>query len=219
MALGQKTHPTGFRLGYIKTWESRWFAKKDYARLLHEDLKIRDYVRKKLHHAGISRVEIERFTDKCRVNIHAARPAMIIGRRGQEVEVLKKELERFTNSEVFVNIMEVRPAEADAQLVSENIALQIERRVSYRRAMKKAITLALKFGVEGVKVRCAGRLGGAEIARVEWYREGRVPLHTLRADIDYGFSEAKTTYGVIGTKVWIFKGEILKGKEEEQVKL
>jgi len=186
---------------------------------LHEDLKIRDYVRKKLHHAGISRVEIERFTDKCRVNIHSARPAMIIGRRGQEVEVLKKELEQFTSAEVFVNIMEVRPAEADAQLASENIALQIARRVSYRRAMKKAITLALKFGVEGVKVRCAGRLGGAEIARVEWYREGRVPLHTLRADIDYGFSEAKTTYGVIGVKVWVFKGEILKGKEEELVKL
>ena len=217
--MGQKTHPTGFRLGYIKTWESRWFADKDYARLLHEDLKIRDYVRKKLHHAGISRVEIERFTDKCRVNIHSARPAMIIGRRGQEVEVLKKELEQFTSAEVFVNIMEVRPAEADAQLASENIALQIARRVSYRRAMKKAITLALKFGVEGVKVRCAGRLGGAEIARVEWYREGRVPLHTLRADIDYGFSEAKTTYGVIGVKVWVFKGEILKGKEEELVKL
>jgi len=218
--LGQKTHPVGFRLGYIKSWDSRWYAEKDYAKLLHEDLKIRDYIKKKLYHAGISRVEIERSTNKCRVNIYSARPAMIIGRRGQEVEVLKNELKQFTDAEIFVNILEVRPAETDAQLVSENIALQIERRVSYRRAMKKAINLALKFGAEGIKVRCAGRLGGAEIARAEWYREGRVPLQTLRADIDYGFAQAKTTYGVIGVKVWIFKGEILKGKEgKESLKL
>ena len=218
--MGQKTHPVGFRLGYIKTWDSRWYAEKDYAKLLHEDLKIRDYIKKKLYHAGISRVEIERSTNKCRVNIYSARPAMIIGRRGQEVEVLKNELKQFTDAEIFVNILEVRPAETDAQLVSENIALQIERRVSYRRAMKKAINLALKFGAEGIKVRCAGRLGGAEIARAEWYREGRVPLQTLRADIDYGFAQAKTTYGVIGVKVWIFKGEILKGKEgKESLKL
>ncbi len=218
--MGQKTHPVGFRLGYIKTWDSRWYADKDYAKLLHEDLKIRDYIKKKLYHAGISRVEIERSTNKCRVNIYSARPAMIIGRRGQEVEVLKKELQQFTEAETFVNILEVRPAETDAQLVSENIALQIERRVSYRRAMKKAINLALKFGAQGIKVRCAGRLGGAEIARAEWYREGRVPLQTLRADIDYGFAQAKTTYGVIGVKVWIFKGEILKGKEgKESLKL
>ncbi len=218
--MGQKTHPVGFRLGYIKSWDSRWYAEKDYAKLLHEDLKIRDYIKKKLYHAGISRVEIERSTNKCRVNIYSARPAMIIGRRGQEVEVLKNELKQFTDAEIFVNILEVRPAETDAQLVSENIALQIERRVSYRRAMKKAINLALKFGAEGIKVRCAGRLGGAEIARAEWYREGRVPLQTLRADIDYGFAQAKTTYGVIGVKVWIFKGEILKGKEgKESLKL
>lgn len=217
--MGQKTHPIGFRLGYIKTWESRWFAGKNYAKQLHEDLKIRDYVKKKLHHAGINRIDIERSTNKCRINIHAARPAMIIGRRGQEVETLKKELQKFTGSEVFVNIMEVRPAEAAAQLVSENIAVQLERRVSYRRAMKKAINLALKFGVQGIKVRCAGRLGGAEIARAEWYRERRVPLHTLRADIDYGFAEAMTTYGKIGVKVWLFKGEILKSGSEEQVKI
>ena len=217
--MGQKTHPVGFRLGYVKTWESRWYADKDYAKLLHEDLKIRDYVKKKLHHAGIARIDIERSTNKCRVNIHAARPAMIIGRRGQEVEVLKKELSRFTSSEVFVNIMEVRPAEIAAQLVAENIAIQLERRVSYRRAMKKGITLALKFGAQGIKVRCAGRLGGGEIARAEWYREKRVPLHTLRADIDYGFAQSKTTYGMIGVKVWLFKGEILKSGTAAQVKM
>jgi len=217
--LGQKTHPVGFRLGYVKTWESKWYADKEYAKLLHQDLKIRDYVKKKLHHAGIARIDIERSTNKCRVNIHAARPAMIIGRRGQEVELLKKELQGFTASEVFVNIMEVRPAESAAQLVAENIAIQLERRVSYRRAMKKGITLALKFGAQGIKVRCAGRLGGAEIARAEWYREKRVPLHTLRADIDYGFAQAKTTYGMIGVKVWLFKGEILKSGTEAQVKI
>jgi len=217
--LGQKTHPIGFRLGYIKTWESRWYSDKEYAKLLHQDLKIRDYIKEKLHHAGIARIDIERSTNKCRVNIHAARPAMIIGRRGQEVEVLKKELQQFTSSEVFVNILEVRPAESSAQLVAENIAVQLERRVSYRRAMKKSITLALKFGAQGIKVRCAGRLGGAEIARSEWYRERRVPLHTLRADIDYGFAESKTTYGKIGVKVWLFKGEILKSGTESQVKM
>jgi len=216
--LGQKTHPIGFRLGYIKTWESRWYADKDYAKLLHEDLKIREYAKKKLHHAGIARIDIERSTNKCRINIHAARPAMIIGRRGQEVEVLKKELQQFTQSEIFVNILEVRPAETSSQLVAENIAIQLERRVSYRRAMKKAISLALKFGAQGIKVRCAGRLGGAEIARAEWYREKRVPLHTLRADIDYGFAQSHTNYGIIGVKVWLFKGEILKSGTEGQVK-
>ena len=217
--MGQKTHPIGFRLGYIKTWESRWYADKDYAKLLHEDLKIRDYAKKKLHHAGIARIDIERSTNKCRINIHAARPAMIIGRRGQEVEVLKKELQQFTQSEIFVNIMEVRPAETSSQLVAENIAIQLERRVSYRRAMKKGISLALKFGAQGIKVRCAGRLGGAEIARAEWYREKRVPLHTLRADIDYGFAQSQTTYGIIGVKVWLFKGEILKSGADGQVKI
>lgn len=217
--MGQKTHPIGFRLGYIKKWDSRWYAERDYSRLLHEDLQIREYIKKKLYHAGISRVEIERSANKCKVNIYAARPAMVIGRRGQEVEQIKGEISRFTSSEVFVNIHEVRPAETDAQLVSENIALQIERRVSYRRAMKKAMNLALKFGVQGVKIRCSGRLGGAEIARCEWYREGRVPLHTLRADIDYGYTQAKTTYGVIGVKVWFFKGEILGAKSKEEVKI
>jgi len=217
--LGQKTHPVGFRLGYIKSWESKWFSEKDYTRLLHEDLKIRKYIKDKLHHAGISKVEIERSTNKCRVNIYSARPAMIIGRRGQEVDLLKKELQQFTKSEVFVNILEVRPAETDAQLVAENIALQIERRVSYRRAMKKAMTLALKFGAKGIKVRTGGRLGGAEIARSEWYRQGSVPLHTLRADIDYGYARAQTTYGIIGVKCWIFKGEILKGKGVQDAKL
>ena len=217
--MGQKTHPIGFRLGYIKTWESRWYADKDYAKLLHQDLKIREYAKKKLHHAGIARIDIERSTNKCRINIHAARPAMIIGRRGQEVEVLKKELQQFTQSEIFVNIMEVRPAETSSQLVAENIAIQLERRVSYRRAMKKGISLALKFGAQGIKVRCAGRLGGAEIARAEWYREKRVPLHTLRADIDYGFAQSQTTYGIIGVKVWLFKGEILKSGAEGQVKI
>jgi len=218
--LGQKTHPTGFRLGYIKSWDSRWFMKKKgYAKLLHEDLQIRDYVKKKLFHASISRVIIERSTNKCRVNIYTAKPAIVIGKRGQEVDVLRHELQRFTDAEVFINIMEVRPAETDAQLIAENIALQIERRVAFRRAMKKSMSLCTKFGGQGVKVHCSGRLGGVEIARREWYREGRVPLHTLRADIDYGFTRAKTTYGVIGVKVWVFKGEIWKGGQEPPVKL
>lgn len=218
--MGQKTHPTGFRLGYIKSWDSRWFMKKKgYAKLLHEDLQIRDYVKKKLFHASISRVIIERSTNKCRVNIYTAKPAIVIGKRGQEVDVLRHELQRFTDAEVFINIMEVRPAETDAQLIAENIALQIERRVAFRRAMKKSMSLCTKFGGQGVKVHCSGRLGGVEIARREWYREGRVPLHTLRADIDYGFTRAKTTYGVIGVKVWVFKGEIWKGGQEPPVKL
>jgi small subunit ribosomal protein S3 len=217
--LGQKTHPIGFRLGYIKEWDSKWYADRDYAKLLHEDLAIRDYIKKKLYHAGVSRIEIERSTDKCRVNIYAARPAVVIGKRGSEIDMLRQEIQPLTGSEVFINIHEVRPAEADAQLVSENVAMQLQRRVSFRRAMKKAISLALKFGVKGVKVSCAGRLGGTEIARSEWYREGRVPLHTLRADIDYGYTQARTTYGVIGVKVWIFKGEVLKGSEKTGVRM
>lgn len=218
--MGQKTHPTGFRLGYIKTWDSKWYSeKRKYSKLLHEDLKIREYVKKKLYHAGISRVVIERSTNKCRVNIYTAKPAIVIGKRGQEVDVLRHELQRFTDAEIFINIHEIRPAESDAQLVCENVALQIERRVAFRRAMKKSISLAMKFGAQGVKIKCGGRLGGNEIARSEWYRKGRVPLHTLRADIDYGYTQAQTTYGVIGVKVWVFKNEIWKGGEAPPVKI
>jgi len=218
--LGQKTHPTGFRLGYIKTWDSRWFAdKKSYSKYLHEDLKIRDFAKKKLYHAGISSVVIERSTSKCRVNIYTSKPAIVIGKRGQEVDVLRYQLSKHTDADLFVNIHEVRPAETDAQLIAENVALQIERRVAFRRAMKKAISLAIKFGAQGVKIQCSGRLGGNEIARTEWYRDGRVPLHTLRADIDYGYTQARTTYGVIGVKVWIFKNEVWKGGQAPPVKL
>ena len=214
--MGQKVHPVGFRLGIIRTWESKWYAEKDYAGLLHEDLKLRDYLKKRLHHAGISKVEIERAASKAKVNIFAARPGIIIGKKGSEVEALKKDLAKLTDKEVFINIQEVRKPEIDAQLVAENVALQLERRVAFRRAMKKAVSQALKFGAEGVKIECSGRLGGAEMSRREWYREGRVPLHTLRADIDYGFAEAKTTYGIIGVKVLVFKGEILDRDQLQQ---
>jgi len=214
--LGQKVHPIGFRLGVIRTWESKWYAEKDYAGLLHEDLKLRDYLKKRLHHAGISKVEIERAASKAKVNIFAARPGIIIGKKGSEVEALKKDLAKLTDKEIFINIQEVRKPEIDAQLVAENVALQLERRVAFRRAMKKAVSQALKFGAEGVKIECSGRLGGAEMSRREWYREGRVPLHTLRADIDYGFAEAKTTYGIIGVKVLVFKGEILDRDQLQQ---
>jgi small subunit ribosomal protein S3 len=214
--LGQKVNPVGFRLGIIRTWESKWYAEKDYAGLLHEDLKLRDYLKKRLHHAGISKVEIERAASKAKVNIFAARPGIIIGKKGSEVEALKKDLAKLTDKEVFINIQEVRKPEIDAQLVAENVALQLERRVAFRRAMKKAVSQALKFGAEGVKIECSGRLGGAEMSRREWYREGRVPLHTLRADIDYGFAEAKTTYGIIGVKVLVFKGEILDRDQLQQ---
>lgn len=207
--MGQKVHPVGFRLGVIRTWESKWYAEKDYSGLLHEDLKLRDYLKKRLYHAGISKVEIERAASKAKVNIFAARPGIIIGKKGSEVEALKKDLAKLTDKEVFINIQEVRKPEIDAQLVAESVALQLERRVAFRRAMKKAVSQALKFGAEGIKIECSGRLGGAEMSRREWYREGRVPLHTLRADIDYGFAEAKTTYGIIGVKVLVFKGEIL----------
>ncbi len=218
--MGQKVHPTGFRLGYIKTWDSRWFTdKKSYSGLLHQDLALREYVKKRIYHAGISDMIIERSTNKCRLNIYTAKPAIVIGKRGQEVDVLRADLQKFTEAEVFINIHEVRPAETDAQLVSENIALQLERRVAFRRAMKKAISLAMKFGAQGIRVQCSGRLGGAEIARREWYREGRVPLHTLRADIDYGYTQARTTYGVIGVKVWVFKSEVWKGGAVPPVKL
>ena len=207
--MGQKVHPIGFRLGIIKTWDSKWYAEADYAKLLHEDIKLRNYLKKRLYHAGISKIEMERAANKAKINIFAARPGIIIGKKGSEVEALKKELAKLTDKEVFINIQEVRKPEVDAQLVAENVALQLERRVAFRRAMKKSVSQALKFGAQGIKINCAGRLGGAEMSRTEWYREGRVPLHTLRADIDYGYAEAKTTYGIIGVKVLIFKGEVL----------
>lgn len=207
--MGQKVHPIGFRLGVIKTWDSKWYAEADYSKLLHEDIKLRNYLKKRLYHAGISKIEMERAASKAKINIFAARPGIIIGKKGSEVEALKKELAKLTDKEVFINIQEVRKPEVDAQLVAENVALQLERRVAFRRAMKKSVSQALKFGAQGIKINCSGRLGGAEMSRTEWYREGRVPLHTLRADIDYGYAEAKTTYGIIGVKVLIFKGEVL----------
>jgi small subunit ribosomal protein S3 len=208
--LGQKVHPIGFRLGIIRSWDSKWYAEGEYATLLHEDIKLRNYLKKRLYHAGISKIELERAANKAKINIYAARPGIIIGKKGSEVEALKKELAKLTDKEVFINIQEVRKPEIDAQLVAENVALQLERRVAFRRAMKKSVTMALKFGAQGIKINCSGRLGGAEMSRTEWYREGRVPLHTLRADIDYGFAEAKTTYGIIGVRVLIFKGEVLQ---------
>lgn len=211
--MGQKVNPIGFRLGIIKTWDSRWYAKADYAKLLHEDLKLKAFLKKRLFHSGVSKIEIERAANKAKINIFTARPGLIIGKKGSEVETLKKELAKLTDNEIYLNIQEVRKPELDAQLVAENVALQLERRIAFRRAMKKSVTSALKFGAKGIKITCSGRLGGAEMSRTEWYREGRVPLHTLRADIDYGFSEAKTTYGLIGVKVLIFKGEVLPGQK------
>jgi len=209
--MGQKTNPLGFRLGIIKTWDSRWFASKNYAKFLLEDMAIKKYLKDKLYQAGISKIEIERAANKdkrVKINIHTSRPGLVIGRKGSEVDSLKKELQVMTDKEVILNITEVKRPEIDAQLVAENVALQIERRVSFRRAMKRNVSQALKFGAKGIKVMCAGRLAGAEMARTEWYREGRVPLQTIRADIDYGFAIARTKYGVIGIKVWIYKGEI-----------
>lgn len=209
--MGQKVHPIGFRLGYTKTWESRWFSTRNYVRMLHEDIKIRRFLKAKLAHAGIAKVEIERAAKQITVNIHTARPGIVIGKKGSEVEKLKAELEKMTPSQVYINIREVRRPEVDAVLVAENVALQLEKRVSYRRAMKRAVSTALRFGAKGVKIHCSGRLSGAEIARSEWYRQGRVPLQTLRADIDFGIAEAKTTYGKIGVKVWVYKGDITPG--------
>lgn len=211
--MGQKVNPIGFRLGVIRTWDSRWYAEADYAKLLHEDIKLRNFLKKRLFNSGVSKIEIERAASKAKINIFTARPGLIIGKKGAEVETLKKELAKLTDKEVYLNIQEVRKPELDAQLVSENVALQLERRVAFRRAMKKSVTSALKFGAKGIRITCSGRLGGAEMSRTEWYREGRVPLHTLRADIDYGFAEAKTTYGIIGVKVLIFKGEVLPGQK------
>lgn len=208
--MGQKVNPISLRLGIVKTWESRWYAGKKYADYILEDYNIRKFIKKKLYHAGISRVEIERSSKRVRLRVFTSRPGIVIGKKGSEIALLKKELEKIVSHEVIIDIQEVRKPELDAQLVAENIALQIVRRVAFRRAMKRGISSAMRFGAEGIKIICSGRLGGAEMARTEQYREGRIPLHTLRADIDYGFVEARTTYGIIGIKVFIFKGEILK---------
>jgi small subunit ribosomal protein S3 len=208
--LGQKVNPIGLRLGIVKTWDSRWFSEKNYADYILEDHKLRKVIKKRLFHAGISKIEIERSSKRVRLRIYTARPGIVIGKKGSEIAQLKKDLEKMISHEVLIDIQEVRKPEIDAQLVAENVALQIERRVAFRRAMKRGVSSAMRFGAQGVKIICSGRLGGAEMARREWYREGRVPLHTLRADIDYGFIEARTTYGIIGVKVFIFHGEILK---------
>jgi small subunit ribosomal protein S3 len=208
--VGQKVHPYGLRIGIIKPWLSKWYQEKSYAQWLHEDIAIRRLIKKKVGHASISEIEIERAANKCKVIIRSSRPGIIIGKRGAGVENLRKEVQRITVNQVFIEIQEVRKAETNAQLVAENIATQLERRVAFRRAMKKALGTAMKFGAKGVRIECGGRLGGAEMSRREKYRAGRVPLHTLRADIDYGFAVARTTYGVIGVKTWIFKGEVLK---------
>ena len=208
--MGHKVNPVGLRLGVNRTWDSRWFAGADYSKLLHEDLKLRGHLRQKLSGAGVSRVVIERPAKKPRVTIYAARPGVVIGKKGQDIENLRKDLARMAKSEVALNIVEIRKPEIDAKLVADNIAQQLERRVAFRRAMKRAVQSAMRLGAEGIRINCSGRLGGAEIARMEWYREGRVPLHTLRADVDYGVATAFTTYGTCGVKVWIFKGEILE---------
>jgi len=209
--LGQKVNPIGLRLKITRSWDSKWFAKKEYPALLVEDSKLRSYLLNRLKHAGVSRIEIERAAQRLMVKIHSARPGIIIGKKGAEIENLKKDIEKLIKKPVAIDIIEVRRPEIDAKLVAENIAGQLLRRVSFRRAMKKAVSMAMKFGAQGVRIACSGRLGGAELARREWYLEGRVPLHTLRADIDYGLAEAHTTYGTIGIKVWIFKGEVLPG--------
>jgi small subunit ribosomal protein S3 len=217
--LGQKVCPIGLRLGITKTWDSKWFAeKKKYTDLLHEDLKIRNLIKKEFYQAAISKIELERAaSERVRIIINSARPGMIIGRKGQEIESLRQRLSKMTGKDIYLDIREVKRPEIDSQLVAENIALQIERRVAYRRAMKRGIASALRLGALGIKVMVSGRLGGAEIARQEWYREGRVPLATLRADIDYGFAQAKTTYGIVGIKVWIFKGEVIERKHKQTV--
>jgi small subunit ribosomal protein S3 len=207
--MGHKVNPTGLRLGINRTWDSRWFAKNDYSKLLHEDLKLRDFLRDKLSGAGVSKVIVERPAKKPRVTIHAARPGVVIGKKGSDIEKLRLELGKMTGGDVALNIVEIRKPEIDAKLVAENIAQQLERRVAFRRAMKRAVQSAMRLGAQGIRINCSGRLGGAEIARIEWYREGRVPLHTLRADIDFGVATAKTTYGTCGVKVWVFKGEIM----------
>jgi small subunit ribosomal protein S3 len=211
--MGQKTHPIGFRLGVNKTWDSRWYAKKNYAKLLHEDLKLRKFVRDRLSSAGIAKVEIERAASKVKVTVHTARPGIVIGKKGAGVETLKLDLQKMSSDEVFLNIVEVKKPEANATLIAENVASQLEKRVAFRRAMKKCMTAAFKQGIKGIKIRVSGRLNGAEIARTEWYSDDSVPLHTLRANIDYGTAEARTTYGIIGVKTWVYNGEILKTKK------
>ena len=216
--MGQKVNPIGLRLGIVKSWSSKWYADKEYARLLHEDLSIRKFIQKELKHAGISKVEIERAAEQIRINIHTARPGIIIGTRGAEVDRVKKSIQGMTDKQVFLNIREVKNPELDAQLISESIAIQLEKKVGFRRAMKKALAGALRFGAKGIRICCSGRLGGAEMSRREQYLEGRVPLHTLRADIDYGFSIASTTYGSLGVKVWVFKGEVMPSRMDSDRK-
>ncbi|MFQ5784065.1 MAG: 30S ribosomal protein S3 [Alphaproteobacteria bacterium] len=208
--MGQKVNPIGLRLGINRTWDSRWYADSDYARLLHEDLRLRDYLKKRLMQAGVSRIVIERPAKKARITIHTARPGVVIGKKGADIERLRTEIAKMTESDVHLNIVEIRKPEIDAQLVAENISQQLERRIGFRRAMKRAVQSAMRLGAQGIRITCAGRLGGAEIARTEWYREGRVPLHTLRADVDFGRTTAVTTYGTCGVKVWVFKGEIME---------
>lgn len=207
--MGQKSNPTGLRIGVIKTWSSKWYSEGDYASFLKEDLRIKKFIKNEYYATGINRIEVERAANKVKINIFTSKPGVIIGKKGKDVEVLKTKLRKLSGSEVFLTIQELRKSDMDAQLVAENIARDLEHRISFRRAMKKRVQTALKLGAQGIRVNCSGRLGGAEMSRMEWYREGRVPLHTLRADIDYGFAEAKTAYGIIGIKVWIFKGEIL----------
>lgn len=211
--MGQKTHPIGFRLGVIRTWSSKWYEEKRYAEWLHEDLTLRGFIKKKLYNAGISKIEIERMANKVKISVYTARPGIVIGKRGAGVEELKREIQKLTQSEIFLNIQEIRKSELDAVLVAENVAAQLERRVAFRRALKKSMQTAMKFGAKGFRIAASGRLGGAEMGRYEWYKDGRVPLHTLRADIDYGTAVAKTTYGIIGIKCWIFKGEVLDDRQ------
>jgi len=215
--VGQKVHPYGFRLVYNKSWHSRWYAEKDYARLLHEDLELRSKLKKRLSHAGVSEIDIERAADKLRVTIFTSRPGIIIGRKGAEVDKLRDDLMKMVGREVHINIQEIQRPELDAQLVAENLAGQLLRRVAFRRAMKKSMESAFRFGAKGFKIMVSGRLGGAEIARTEWYQDGRLPLHTLKAEIDYGFAEARTTYGVVGCKVWIYRGDLLREKSRRAV--
>jgi len=207
--LGQKSNPTGLRLGVIRTWSSKWYEEGNYAKWLKEDLRIKKFIKSEYYHTGINRIDVERAANKVKVSVYTSKPGVIIGKKGKDVEKLKEQLRRMSDSEVFLNIQELRKAEMDAQLVAESVARDLEHRISFRRAMKKRVQSALKLGAKGIRINCSGRLGGAEMGRMEWYREGRVPLHTLRADIDYGFAEAKTAYGIIGIKVWVFKGEIL----------
>ena len=214
--MGHKVHPKIFRMGVTESWDSKWYADQDYTNLLHEDFKIKKFIKSRVYHAGISKIEIERASNKAKINIHTARPGIVIGKKGAEIEKLKEELSRLTAGEIYINIHEVRRPDLDAQLVAENVALQLERRVAFRRAMKESVSRALRMGAQGIRVQCGGRLGGNEIARTEWYRDGRVPLHTLRADVNYGLAEAHTTYGLIGVKVWIFRGEVLTKEEEQQ---